>query len=140
MDYNDRWLIVIGVPVINLLNYYLTYPSISFDTHFFATYSIDTAEGYFAWYSCRMVIVYLDRHLSWEENIVKRMAIQVPLVCLTLLGVIIGLTEATNFFAAHKPAPAIFYTFDIYIFLIWGFFINVVYLSLYLYNKLIAPI
>jgi hypothetical protein len=140
IEYRDRWLIVIGVPVINLLNYYLTYPSIRFDTHFFITYSIDTAEGYLAWYSCRAVIGYLDRHLSWEKNIVKRMVIQVPLVCLTLLAVIIVLTETINFFATDKPVPAIFYTFDIYIFLIWGFFINVLYLSLYLYNKLNAPV
>src|SRR5688500_11675364 len=128
INYKDRWLIVIGVPLITLLNYYLTYPHIHFDTHFFLTYSIDTAAGYFVWYSCRAVIVYLDRHLSWEKNIIGRMIIQLPLVCLTLLGVITALTKTINFAATDKPVPAIFYTFDIYIFLIWGFFINVLYL------------
>jgi hypothetical protein len=140
VDYKDQWLIIIGVPIINLLNYYLTYPAFRFDTHFFITYTIDTVQGYLAWYCCRAVIIQLDKYLSWEKNIIKRMIIQVPLVCITLLGVIIGLTEILNYFATNKPVPAIFYTFDIYIFLIWGFFINVLYLSLYLYNKLNAPL
>jgi hypothetical protein len=140
VDYKDQWLIIIGVPVINFFNYYLTYPSFRLDTHFLITYSIDTVQGYLAWYCCRTVIVQLDRYFSWEKNIVKRLIIQVPLVCLTLLGVIIGLTEILNYFATDKPVPAIFYRFDIYIFLIWGFFINVLYLSLFLYNKLNAPL
>jgi hypothetical protein len=138
VNYHDQWLIIIGVPVINLLNYYLTYFVISFNPHFIFTCAIDTAQGYAAWYACRGVIRLLDRYYFWERNIIVRMVMQVPLVCLTLLGVTLTLTKLVALLDGGQSRDAL-YTFDLYIFLIWGFFINVLYLSLYLYGKLIAP-
>ena len=140
IQYQDKWLIVLGVPLINLLNYYLTYSDIQVDAYFFLIYSIDTIQGYAAWYACRAVIFLLDRYYPWEKSIVKRMILQVPLVCTILLFVIIALTEIVDYIAKDTPVPGVFYTFNIDIFLIWGFFLNVLYLSLYLYNKLNAPL
>lgn len=139
VNYHDQWLIIIGVPVINLLNYYLTYYNIPLNQHFILTYSIDTIQGYTAWYACRGVIRVLDRFYFWERSVIVRMIIQVPLICLTLLAVILILTWLVNISQLSRSVPEVIYTFDLYIFLIWGFFINVLYLSLYLYGKLIAP-
>lgn len=141
VDYQDKWLVIIGVPVMNLLYYYLTFPVIRIDSQFFLIYPIDTLQVYLAWYSCRAMILYLDHYFPWKKNIIKRMLIQAPLVFITLRAMIIFFTEVmNNFLPFDKPVATLFYTFDIHIFLIWGFFINVLYLSLYLYNKLTLPI
>jgi hypothetical protein len=138
--YQDKWLILLGVPLINLVNYYLTYPEADFSKHFLIIYSIDTLQGYTAWYACRTVIYFLDRYYPWERNLLWRIILQVPMVCVTLVAVIIGSTELVNVVTAERPMPEILRPFDVDIFLIWGFFLNVLYLSLYLYNRLITPV
>jgi DNA-binding LytR/AlgR family response regulator len=140
IQYQDKWLILLGVPLINILNYYLTYPDIRFDTNFFLSYSIDTLHGYAGWYACRAVIFLLDRYYSWEKSIVKRMILQVPMVCIILLLTIVALEAIVNYLTKDTPVPGVFSTFNLHIFLIWGFFLNVLYLSLYLYNKLNSPL
>jgi hypothetical protein len=140
VHYHDKWLILLGVPLIHFLNYYLTYPTLNFDGHFFIIYSIDTAQGYAAWFACRAIISMLDRYFHWEKGMLKRMAMQVPAICLTMLVVTKGLAIALLLLTDDKTFPTTFNNFNIYIFLIWGFFLNVLYLSLYLFNKLNAPL
>jgi DNA-binding LytR/AlgR family response regulator len=48
---------------------------------------------------------------------------------------IIGLTEIINFVATDSRVPTSFYTEDIFIFLIWAIFLNVLYIALYFFYK-----
>jgi DNA-binding LytR/AlgR family response regulator len=135
INYRDRWLIVLAVPLINILNYYLTYSSIVWGAHLVITFCIDTLEGYAAWYFARLLIIRFDRTLPWEDNFYKRSLIQFPIVCAAVLTVIISLTEIINFVATDHRVPTSFYTEDIFIYLIWAVFINVLYIALYFFYK-----
>jgi hypothetical protein len=135
VNYNDKWLIIVAVPLINLLNYYLTYPSISFTTIFFLTFTIDTITGYLSWYALRSTILWLDKKIAWEDGIVKRLLYQIPLATISFLVVIVAITELVNFIATDKRVPVSFYTFDLFIFFIWGLFLNVLYLCFYLFQR-----
>lgn len=135
VDYKDRLLILLSVPFINALNYYLTYDNIQFGSFFFITFFLDTLEGYIAWYSSRWVILRFDRSLPWENNLTKRLVLQLPLVSAVLVGVLILQTELVNFIARDKPLPLKFYTEAVFIFLIWAIFINFLYLALYFLRR-----
>lgn len=135
VNYHDRWLIVLAVPLINVLNYYLTYSSIVWGTHLVVTFCVDTLQGYVAWLLAKGIIVAFDRKISWENGFYKRLLLQLPAVSLTVLGVIIMLTEIINFFATDHPVPRSFYTQDIFIFLIWAIFLNVLYIALYFFYR-----
>ena len=87
--YRDHVFILIAVPLINLLNYYLTYSSIAFTGYFFLTYTIDTLTGFACWYGGRAAIIYFDKKMRWEANLGKRIAIQLPVVCIVILGIIL---------------------------------------------------
>lgn len=136
IPYNDRWLIIVTVPIINLLNYYLTYSGIRLDWFFLITLSLDTITGYLSWYALRAVIVWLDKKYWWEKGIVNRVLVQIPLASAAFLAVIVATTELVNFIAADKPVPRSFYTFDLIIFLIWALFLNLLYVCLYLFSRL----
>ena len=116
--YKDASLFIILIPLINAINYYLTYSTIQFNAHGILTFIIDTLMGYAAWIAVRTIIIYLDRILPFTDRPLKRIAIQ--LLCTTLSGllVIILLTEMINYFATSSPVPKSFYLFDIFIFII----------------------
>ncbi len=135
VDYSDRTLILLAVPFINALNYYLTYTNIQFGSYFFITFFLDILEGYVAWYAGRWVILQFDKRLPWENHLAKRLVMQVPLVSLVIIAVLVLQTELVNFIATDKPLPLKFYTQAVFIFLIWAIFINFLYLALYLLRR-----
>ncbi|PSR52253.1 hypothetical protein AHMF7605_01305 [Adhaeribacter arboris] len=139
IKYHDRWLIIVGIPLINVLNYYLTYPNIRADAHTILTFSIDTLEGYLAWYAGRAVVRVFDKKYPWEIAGWRRLLLQIPLVAVAVLSVIVSLTELINAIATDKPVPVDFYKHDIFLFVIWSFVLNGVYLGIYLYQKVTRP-
>lgn len=133
--YRDHTLILVAVPFINALNYYLTYSNIRFGSYFFITFFLDILEGYVAWYAGRWVILQFDKSLPWENHLSKRLALQIPLVSVVIIAVLVIQTELVNFIATDKPLPLKFYTQAIFIFLIWAIFINFLYLALYFLRR-----
>jgi hypothetical protein len=134
--YRDHVFIAIAVPVINLLNYYLTYSTVAFTAYFFLTYMIDTLTGFACWYGGRAAILYFDKRMPWEANLGKRIAIQLPVVCLVVLGIIAICTELVNLiFRPGTPVPTDFYTHDLFIFLIWALLINILYAGYYFFQR-----
>lgn len=123
------------LPFISALNYYLTYTNIRFGSFFFLTFTLDTLEGYCAWFAARWVVIQFDQRLPWEQYFRKRLLIQVPLVSVVILGILTLLTELVNAIARDTPLPAEFYTEDIFIFLIWALFFNLFYLALYFFRR-----
>lgn len=132
-DYKDIPLFIILIPIINGLNYYLTYSSIHFNAHTLLTFSIDTAQGYAAWWIIRSVILQLDKRLSYSPRPLKRISVQLMLTTTAALAVIIVTTEIINWIAKDTPVPASFYRFDIFIFVIWFLVVNGIYIGLHYY-------
>jgi hypothetical protein len=136
IKYNDILLFLILIPLINALNYYLTYNNISFNVHTLVTFLIDTFDGYAAWLGIRSVIIFLDRKISFETHSLKRIFVQLLFTSAVGLLIIILLTELVNWMVKDTPVPGSFYRFDIFIFLIWFFVVNGIYIGLYYYHAM----
>jgi len=134
--YNDVIFFLIAIPFINALNYYLTYTNIPFNSHTLITFLIDTFDGYAAWWGLRSVVIYLDKRMSYEANPLKRILVQLFFTSFIGLLIIIVLTEIINWIAKDTPVPASFYRYDIFIFLIWFFVLNGIYIGLHYYHAM----
>src|SRR5687768_11220846 len=78
-------------------NYYLTYDGIKLNGLLAMTYTIDTVEGWLAWWAMHKIILYLDRKLPHGDNPVKRIVVQVLLTTTVGLSIIILLTEVVSY-------------------------------------------
>jgi len=131
---NDIRLFLLLIPLINLLNYYLSYAVIHLNWFLVATFLIDTLEGYAAWWAIRSIIKYLDDKLPYSAAPVKRLAVQLPATVLAGVGVIALLTELVNLVAGDQPVPLDFYTQTIFLFVIWILVVNGIYVGLHFYH------
>jgi len=133
--YPDIPLFLILIPLISAFNYYLTYSNIKFNGFLLLTFSIDTVQGYLAWWAVRVFIIFLDKKIPYEE-VPLRKRISIQLISTTIIGlfVISILTELVSWIARNKPAPLHFYTRDLVIISIWFFVINGIYVGLYYYR------
>ena len=68
----DVWLFLILIPLISAFNYYLTYTHIQLNWFLLLTFSIDTAQGYVAWWGVRSFIFFLDKKQPFENGPSKR--------------------------------------------------------------------
>lgn len=135
VKYGDRLFVFLVIPFISALNYYLTYSKVQWGSFLLLTFTLDTLEGYCAWFAARWVVIKLDARMPWETHLRKRLLIQIPIVAVVILGILILLTELVNYIARDKPIPTEFYTQDIFIFLIWALFFNFIYLALYFLRR-----
>jgi DNA-binding LytR/AlgR family response regulator len=134
--YKDVMLFLVLIPFINALNYYLTYTHIQFDTHTLVTFLLDTIQGYAAWWGIRYIIIYLDKKMPYDANVLKRILVQLFFSSAVGLLIIILLTELENLVAKRTPVPVSFYQYDIFIFLIWFIVLNGIYVAMYYYNAM----
>jgi len=133
--YNDVLLFLVLIPVINTINYHLTYSSIRWDWYTYTTYFIDTIQGFIAWGLIRWVILWMDKALPYEKAMVQRLIVQLLLTNLAAQGFIILATEVINAFFGDGPLPSGFYTYNLFIFFIWILVINGIYVGFYLYDQ-----
>lgn len=133
--YPDIQVFLVLIPLINAFNYYLTYSNIQFNGFLALTFTIDTIQGYVAWWGVRSFILYLDKKWSYEHKTALRILFQI--VCSTFLGLLIiaTLTEVTSLIAKGETAPLHFYTIDLFIISIWFLVINGIYIGLHYYRK-----
>jgi hypothetical protein len=129
--YNDVIFFLGFIPLINALNYYLTYTNITFSTYTLITFLIDTLEGYVAWWCFRWVITCLDKKVPYSGGQRKRILLQLFLSSACGLVVIVILTELVNAIAKQTPVSTSFYHHDLLIFLIWFIAFNGIYVALY---------
>ncbi len=132
----DVKVFLVAIPLISAFNYYLTYPNIQFDNHLLLTYSIDTIQGFVAWYGVRKLIQRFDQRLPYQSGMIKRTVIQLIATTLLGLGIIIVLTELTSWVALGRSAISSFYTLDILIIAIWFLVINGFYIGWHFYKEL----
>lgn len=131
----DIPIFLIAIPFINAFNYYFTYSDIRFDGFFLLTFSIDTAQGYLAWWIVRAVILRLDEGVPYLPKIWKRIGIQTVLTTLIGLAVIALTTELVSLIAKGAFAPLSFYTQDLVLISVWFLVINGVYIGIYFYRQ-----
>ena len=133
--YNDLLLFLVLIPLINTINYHLTYSTIRWDWYTYTTYLIDTAQGFIAWWIIRKTILWLDRILPYATNLPKRIGIQILLTNIFAQGFIIAATEIINAIYTDEPLPSGFYTYNLFIFFIWILVINGIYIGIYFYDQ-----
>ncbi len=133
--YNDWAICLILIPVINTINYHLTYSKVRWDWYTYTTYFIDTATGLICWWLIRKTIDFLDKKISYEEGLSKRLSIQFFLTNVITQGFIILSTEVINAFFGNGPLPIKFYTYNLFIFFIWILVINGIYIGIYFYDQ-----
>ena len=122
--YNDVKFFLIAIAFISAFNYYLTWSNIRFNWFLVLTYSIDTVQGWLAWWAVRSIIIYLDKRLPYTDRPLKRILVQLLFTTAAGLLVIILLTELVSWIVRGKPALSNFYLHDIFIFIIWFLVIN----------------
>ena len=133
--YPDIPIFLISIPLINAINYYLTYSNITFNWFLVITFSIDTIIGYVAWIAVRKIILSLDRVLPFGKSLTKRLIVQFISTTFTGLIIISILTEFVSLLATGKMAPLHFYTKDLFIIGIWFFVVNGIYVGMHYYNQ-----
>ncbi|MDT0607967.1 LytTR family DNA-binding domain-containing protein [Croceitalea rosinachiae] len=131
--FNDWALCLVLIPLINTINYHLTYSKITWDWYTYTTYFIDTATGFICWWLIRKTIDYLDKKIPYEEALGKRLMIQLISTTLIVQGFIILSTESINFLFGEGPIPIEFYTYNLFIFFIWILVLNGIYIGIYFY-------
>jgi hypothetical protein len=92
-------------------------------------------QGYAAWWGVRTIIRYLDGKLPYTNQPLKRIYLQLLLTTISGLLIIIVLTELLNYLVKDTPVPVVFYTYYIFIFLIWFLVINGIYIGLHFYGE-----
>jgi DNA-binding LytR/AlgR family response regulator len=133
--YKDIKFFLFFIAFISAFNYYLTYNNIKFNWFLIITYTIDTIQGWLAWWAVRSIIIYLDEKMPYIQHFTKRIIVQLLLTTLVGLLIIILLTELVSWIARGRSAPLNFYTFDIFIFIIWFFVLNGIYISIHYYQE-----
>ncbi len=131
----DVNLFLVLIPFISAINYYLTYTNIRLNWFLVLTFSIDTAQGYIAWWAVRSFILFLDKKWTYETGPLKRITFQLVTTTFLGLAIIALLTELVSWIAKGKSAPLSFYAVDLFIIGIWFFVMNGIYAGLHYYNE-----
>lgn len=92
----DIPLFLVLIPFISAFNYYLTYSNIGLNWFLLLTFTIDTVQGYFAWWGVRAFILYLDQKLPYETGVFRRIAVQFFSTTVIGLTIISLLTELVS--------------------------------------------
>lgn len=133
--YNDGLLFLVLIPIINTINYHLTYSRIRWDWYTYTTYAIDTVSGFIAWWIIRKVILWLDKKLPYSRAPIKRIGLQILYTNILAQGFIILQTELINALFGDGPLPRNFYTYNLFIFFIWILVINGIYIGIYFFDQ-----
>jgi hypothetical protein len=128
-------LFLILIPVINVFNYYLTYNDIQFSWRTAASFAIDTIQGYAALIAVHLIIIYLDKKLPFDGNLLKRLILQVTSTLFAGMAIIIGSTILIHILVRGGPFPTSFFQYDVVIISIWFLVINGVYVSIHFYRQ-----
>jgi zinc transporter ZupT len=100
--YNDIKFFLVAIAFISAFNYYLTYTNIRFNWFLVLTYTIDTVQGWLAWWAVRSIIIYLDKNLPYTDRPLKRILVQIVLTTTAGLLIIILLTELVSLIARGR--------------------------------------
>jgi hypothetical protein len=133
--YNDITFFVIFIAFVSAFNYYLTYDGIRLNAHLLITYTLDTVQGWCAWWALRSIVIYLDKKMPYEDHALKRIIVQFIFTTVVGMAIIIALTEICSWILKGKPATHDFYAFDLFIVFIWFLVMNGIYIGQHFYYQ-----
>ncbi|HEX6172114.1 MAG TPA: hypothetical protein VFZ33_20665, partial [Chitinophagaceae bacterium] len=87
--YNDVKFFLVAIAFISAFNYYLTWSNIKLNWYLVYTYTIDTIQGWLAWWAVRSIIIYLDKKMPYGNRPLKRILVQLFLTTTAGLLIII---------------------------------------------------
>lgn len=129
----DIKIFLVLIPIINLVNYFITYQNVILNSYFFLTLLVDTLQGYLTWLIIRYVIIKMEKKSPLLHFTFQRLFLQLFFTCLSGLIFIILATELLNAIAKSKPVPLNFYQLDIWLYAIWILVVNGIYIGMYYY-------
>jgi hypothetical protein len=131
--YRDKWIQIIGIPLITVFSYYLTYNNIQFNGLLVYELLSDALKIWIIWQVIRRVITELDKQYIWQKGLLTRLILQVPLTCLAGIFVLTLLVYAE--YALIRPYRLEnYFNFDVVIAIIFILLGNVIYVGLYYYD------
>lgn len=133
--YPDIPFFLIAIAFISAFNYYLTYTNITLSWYTLFRYTLDTLTGYFAWWAVRAIVIRMDQKMPYGDKPLKRILSQLVVTTISGVAVIILITELLNIIVTNHPVPLNFYLFDVFIFVIWFFVINGIYIGMHYYAE-----
>ncbi len=132
--YHDKWVRLIGIPVITAFGYYLTYNNIEFNGWFVYETLSDAFKIFLIWQLVRWCVITLDKHFPWAAGFGKRLLIQLPLTCgVGILALTILVNIEYTFIRPYRLEH--FWNFDLVIAFIFLLLVNAIYISLYFYQS-----
>ncbi|WP_210490155.1 LytR/AlgR family response regulator transcription factor [Rufibacter aurantiacus] len=135
--YRDKWIQLVGIPVITLFVQYLTYNYIRLTWMLAYELVSDAAKIWVVWQVFKVLLRKLDQKLPWSRGFLPRLLVQVGISCVVCLAVLTGLVWLD--YALVRPYPLEhFFSLDLVLALIFILFINAIYIGLYYYDALQA--
>jgi hypothetical protein len=132
--YKDIPILLVVIPIVTLLSYYLTYAEFKFDSFFFTHFPLDLIEAYAGAFAGRTIIVYLDSLYPFSINIFRRILLQIKLSAIFVLTSITLLNELFRMVLLREEIPQSYYTHNLLIFFIWVLAFNGFYVCVYFYQ------
>jgi hypothetical protein len=131
--YRDKWIQLLGIPVVTLFSYYLTYNNIQLNWLLAYEVLSDAFKIFVVWQVIRWVIVELDKRYIWQKDLVSRLLLQVPLTCIAGIAALTLLVYAEYAFIRPYRLEH-YFDFDVVIALIFILLGNAIYVGLYYYD------
>lgn len=129
-------LFLVLVPVFKLINLFMTYTELVFNTNLVIAFFIDVCQGYVTWLAVHFVIVRIESQHSDAKFSKLRFAKLLFFTYLVAIITVIIVPDGSNLitgkrFAAPKDG---FYVHDLVIFFVWILIINFIYILLRYYE------
>ncbi|WP_247235599.1 LytTR family DNA-binding domain-containing protein [Telluribacter sp. SYSU D00476] len=132
--YHDKWIQVIGIPVIAAFAHYLTYNYERFEWIIAYEYISDCLKIFLIWRLMRGSIIWLDKRYPWQQNFVVRLLIQLVLTNVVSLSALTALVFAEYAFIRPYQMEH-FFSLDLVIAFLFILFGNAIYICLYFYDS-----
>jgi hypothetical protein len=134
VEYKDKPILLIAIPLVTLISYYLTYAEVTLNHFFFSHFCLDLLEAFGGALAGRTIILSLDNLYPFAANISKRIALQVVLTGIAVLSSITLLNEFLRMMILREVVPISYYTHNLLIFFIWVLVFNGLYIGIYFYQ------
>ena len=132
--YHDKWIRLIGIPVITAFGYYLTYDDTRFNAWLVYEVLSDAFKIFLVWQAVRWCIVQLDKRYPWQPHFVQRLLIQLFLTSVVGIATLTVLVYLEYGFIRPYQMEH-YWSFDVVIAFIFLLFANGIYIALYFYHS-----
>ncbi|HEX9979852.1 MAG TPA: LytTR family DNA-binding domain-containing protein [Flavobacterium sp.] len=132
----DVRLFLVLIPVIKLINFFITYSNVVYNTAFFFACLLDLIQGYACWLVMRYIIVRMEKRNPQLRFSTIFFTKQVLFTYLATVATCIIVPDGSGLITGNRfAAPADgYYIHDLLIFFLWILLANFIYLLLRYYE------